>query len=84
MIAKAAHSIKADYLSSVAVSYASAANDVGKPGFVAFTTPDMVHEAHRLGLLVKPWTPNRLNLISYLLDIGVDGSSPHFPFRNSY
>lgn len=44
------------------------------PGYVAFTTKAMVTKAHELGMQVKPWTVDGLNLVSQLvLDYGVDG-----------
>ena len=33
----------------------------------------MVDEAHGLGVKVKPWTVNRLNIVEQLLDWDVDG-----------
>jgi hypothetical protein len=69
-VAQAAASINADILSPVATSYASNVTDVNMPGFIPFTTKAMVDEAHKLGLKVEPWTPNRLNLIEYLVKEG--------------
>jgi hypothetical protein len=39
----------------------------------------MVDAAHKVGMAVQPWTPDRLNLIKYLLDIGVDGIITDYP-----
>lgn len=51
----------------MATSYASNVTDVNMPGFIPFTTKAMVDEAKKLGMKVEPWTPNRLNLIEYLV-----------------
>lgn len=76
---QAAASIGADFISPVATAYASPVNDPALPGFIAFTNKTMVDAAHRYGLQIKPWTPNRLNLIQYLIDIGVDGVITDYP-----
>ncbi|KAL0950754.1 hypothetical protein HGRIS_007522 [Hohenbuehelia grisea] len=55
-IAQAAHSIKADILSPSATSSLSPVADPTLPGYIPFTTKEMIDEAHRLGLTVKPWT----------------------------
>lgn len=39
----------------------------------------MVDAAHALGIKVAPWTPNRLNIIKYLLDINVDSIITDYP-----
>ncbi|KAK1923970.1 hypothetical protein DB88DRAFT_510350 [Papiliotrema laurentii] len=80
-VARAAHSIKADFLSPVATSYASPVADPAMEGWIAFTNQTMVDTAHSLGLQVKPWTPNRKNLLSYLLQLGVDGLITDFPYE---
>ena len=72
-IAQAAHFIAADILSPSAESYLSRTLDPSLPGFVWFSTPEMVREAHRLGMSVKPWTVNRLNVIEELVQWGIDG-----------
>lgn len=76
---QAAVSIGADFLSPVATSYASPVNDPALPGYIPFTNKTMVDAAHRVGMQVKPWTPNRLNVIKFLLDIGVDGLITDYP-----
>ncbi|ORY78424.1 PLC-like phosphodiesterase [Leucosporidium creatinivorum] len=79
-VAQAAASINADILSPVATSYASNVTDVNMPGFIPFTTKAMVDEAKKLGMKVEPWTPNRLNLIEYLVkDCGVTGIITDYP-----
>ncbi|RSH89083.1 hypothetical protein EHS25_002749 [Saitozyma podzolica] len=86
-VARAAHSIGADFLSPVATSYASTggAADPAEKGWIAFTNKTMVDTAHSLGLQVKPWTPNRKSLLEYLLNIGIDGVITDYPheFRRS-
>jgi glycerophosphoryl diester phosphodiesterase len=72
-------SIGADFLSPVATAYASPVNDPSLPGYIAFTNKTMVDAAHRSGLQVKPWTPNRLNVIKYLMEAGVDGLITDYP-----
>ena len=65
--------IGADILSPSAESYVSPTSDPNLDGFAWFTTPGMVREAHKLGLEVKPWTVNRLNIVDRLVEWGVDG-----------
>lgn len=72
-VAQAASLIGADILSPSAESYVSPVSDPNLEGFAWFTTPGMVHEARRLGLQVKPWTVNRLNIVDRLVQWGVDG-----------
>jgi hypothetical protein len=67
-------------LSPVATAYASPVADPALPGYIAFTNKTMVDAAHRYGMQIKPWTPDTLNSIKYLLDIGVDGLITDFPF----
>lgn len=54
-IAQAANHIGADILSPAAVHSAGSV-DPSIPDYVPFTTKEMVDEAHRLGMQVKPWT----------------------------
>lgn len=77
---QAAASIGADFLSPVATAYASPVADPALPGYIPFTNKTMVDAAHRYGMQIKPWTPDTLNSIKYLLDIGVDGIITDFPF----
>ncbi|KAF8480658.1 PLC-like phosphodiesterase [Gautieria morchelliformis] len=72
-IAQGAHSIEADILSPSATSASSRVSDPESEDYVGFTTPEMVKLAHDLGLAVKPWTVNRLNIVEQLVDMGVDG-----------
>jgi glycerophosphoryl diester phosphodiesterase len=46
---------------------------VGDPGYVPFTTPELVRAAHRADMDVVPWTVNDRATIESLMDIGVDG-----------
>lgn len=72
-IVEAAKSIKADILSPAAASDASPVPDPTQAGYIPFTTKDMVDRAHELGMLVIPWTVDRLSIADQLLDLGVDG-----------
>jgi glycerophosphoryl diester phosphodiesterase len=73
-LAQAAHSIGAHVLSTDAIAPNSKGWNPNKPGFVEFTTRKMVEESHKLGLEVKPWTVDDLDLVSRLvLDYKVDG-----------
>ncbi|WVO17783.1 hypothetical protein L204_105481 [Cryptococcus depauperatus] len=80
-VARAAHSINADFLSPAATSYASSTGvqDPIQDGWIAFTNKTMVDTAHSLGLQVKPWTPDNKNLFEYLLQLGVDGIITDYP-----
>lgn len=56
-IASAADDINADILSpAFAAPLSAAPNPAAIPEYEFFTTEDMVRRAHRLGMLVKPWT----------------------------
>ncbi|WP_084468491.1 glycerophosphodiester phosphodiesterase family protein [Promicromonospora sukumoe] len=46
---------------------------VTDPGYVPFTTPELVRAAHRAGMDVVPWTVDDRATMESLLDIGVDG-----------
>ena len=61
------------------MSYDSKANDPADAGYLAFTTKEMITAAHGLGLLVKPWTVNRLNIAEQLLEWGTDGIITDYP-----
>ncbi|KAJ3992017.1 PLC-like phosphodiesterase [Lentinula boryana] len=76
-IASAAHAINADILSPADV--ASVVADPTLPEYIPFTTRSMVDGAHRLGMLVKPWTVNRLSIAEQLLDWNVDGIITDYP-----
>ncbi|KIK71423.1 hypothetical protein GYMLUDRAFT_33583 [Collybiopsis luxurians FD-317 M1] len=76
-VASAAHAIGADILSPADV--ASMVIDPTLPEYIPFTTRGMVEYAHRLGMLVKPWTVNRLSIAEQLLDWNVDGIITDYP-----
>lgn len=46
---------------------------VADPGYVPFTTPELVEAAHAAGMDVVPWTVNDRPTMESLIDIGVDG-----------
>ena len=46
---------------------------VADPGYVPFTTPALVREAHRAGQRVIPWTVDDRPTMESLIDAGVDG-----------
>ena len=48
-------------------------------GYIPFTTPALVTLAHQLGMQVKPWTIDRLNVIEELVEMGVDGVISDYP-----
>ncbi|KAF8078314.1 hypothetical protein FPV67DRAFT_47080 [Lyophyllum atratum] len=70
-IVEAAKSIKADILSLAAVSDKSPVRDPTVAGYVPFTTKDMIDRAHEVGMLVIPWTLDRLSITDQLLDAWV-------------
>ncbi|KAJ7462755.1 PLC-like phosphodiesterase [Mycena galericulata] len=69
-IANAAHFINASILSPSA--YESV------PGR-SLTTKNMVDRSHQVGMLVKPWTVNSLEIADELLRFGVDGIITDYP-----
>jgi glycerophosphoryl diester phosphodiesterase len=44
-------------------------------------TPELLAEAHRLGLQVIPWTVNDRAAMARLIDLGVDGIISDYPDR---
>lgn len=80
-VVQAAVSINADLISPVGTAYSSSMTglDPALPGWVSFANQTMVEAAHASGLKVAIWTPNRLELVKYLLDIGVDGIITDYP-----
>ncbi|EJD04400.1 PLC-like phosphodiesterase [Fomitiporia mediterranea MF3/22] len=72
-ISQAAHALGADFLSPSAESYVTPKPDPAMEGYVPFTTREMVKEAQRLGLEVKVWTVNRLNIVEEIMEWGIDG-----------
>ncbi|CAE7137047.1 unnamed protein product [Rhizoctonia solani] len=78
-IAQAAKSIDSNILSPAATDGSSGSIDPNIPGYISFTTEDMVKEAHKGGMLVKPWTVNRLNIAEQIYGWGVDGIITDYP-----
>ncbi len=54
---------------------------INDAGYSAFTTREMVEQAHALGLKVIPWTINDQPTMAQLMDIGVDGIITDYPNR---
>lgn len=54
--------------------------DVISPTFRS-VTPEMIAEAHELGLPVIPWTVNATADMERLMDLGVDGIITDYPTR---
>jgi glycerophosphoryl diester phosphodiesterase len=75
----AAHSFGADTISPVQGSPQS--GGVTQPGFVPFTTREMVEQAHAAGMRVIPWTVDDVPTMDALLDLGVDGLITDYPDR---
>jgi glycerophosphoryl diester phosphodiesterase len=42
-------------------------------------TEDLVNEFHKKNILVIPWTPDTLEDIQHLKDMGVDGAITDYP-----
>ena len=51
----------------------------GTDKYVAFTTPELVKEAHAAGMKVVPWTVDDRGTFEYLMDAGVDGIITDYP-----
>jgi glycerophosphoryl diester phosphodiesterase len=54
---------------------------VGDPGYVPYTTPELVAEAHDAGMAVIPWTIDDPATMNSLIDAGVDGIITDYPDR---
>ncbi|MBA2633757.1 MAG: glycerophosphodiester phosphodiesterase [Chloroflexi bacterium] len=54
---------------------------VNDPGYVPYTTPELVAEAHEAGLAVVPWTIDDPATMESLIDAGVDGIITNYPDR---
>ncbi|KZT23767.1 PLC-like phosphodiesterase [Neolentinus lepideus HHB14362 ss-1] len=78
-IAQATHSIRADILSPAATALRSRGVDPDGDAYEGFVTREMVEEARRLGVRVKPWTVNRLNVAERMIDWKVDGIITDYP-----
>jgi len=73
----AAASFHADAISPVAGDPQDGA--VTDPGYVPYTTPEMVRAAHAAGMLVIPWTVDDAATMQSLIDAGVDGLITDYP-----
>jgi len=73
----AAASFDADAISPVAGDPQS--GKVTDPGYVPYTTPAMVADAHAAGMLVIPWTIEDDATMQSLIDAGVDGLITDYP-----
>lgn len=69
-----------DYDGSFAKAAAAQGYDVISPTFRS-VTPEMIGEAHQLGLPVIPWTVNTTADMARLMDLGVDGIITDYPTR---
>ncbi|MFE2059537.1 glycerophosphodiester phosphodiesterase family protein [Streptomyces sp. NPDC059446] len=54
---------------------------VGEPGFRFYPDTKMVHDAHRRGLKVIPWTCDDPATVEALMDMGIDGIITDYPDR---
>jgi len=54
---------------------------VTDPGYVPYTTSELVAEAHAAGMAVVPWTIDDPATMASLLDAGVDGIITNYPDR---
>lgn len=75
-IAQAARSIQADVLSPTGTFLVPSSSH---EGLSHFTTPEMISEAHRLGMKVVPWTVNLLDRVEELVRDGADGIITDYP-----
>jgi glycerophosphoryl diester phosphodiesterase len=68
------------YGGSLARAAAAQGYDVISPTFSS-VTPEMIADAHQLGLPVVPWTVNTTADMTRLMDLGVDGIITDYPTR---
>ncbi|KAL6299631.1 PLC-like phosphodiesterase [Sparassis latifolia] len=78
-VAQAAHLIGADILSPGAKSQDFPVPDPMMDGYQTFTTRGMIEESHKLGMEVKVWTVNRMNIAEQMLEWKVDGIISDYP-----
>jgi glycerophosphoryl diester phosphodiesterase len=69
-----------DYSGSLPKAAAAQGYDVVSPTFSS-VTPEMIADAHELGLPVIPWTVNTTADMERLMDLGVDGIITDYPTR---
>lgn len=67
----ATHSFGADAVSPVHGDPQGGTIDT--PGYVPFTTQQLVDEAHAVGMRVIPWTVNDAATMDHLIGLGIDG-----------
>ncbi|KAG1729560.1 PLC-like phosphodiesterase [Suillus lakei] len=75
-MAQAAHAVQADVLSFTGTFLVPLSSHEGSS---YFTTPEIINEAHRLGMRVVPWTVNRLDRVEELIKDGADGIITDYP-----
>jgi glycerophosphoryl diester phosphodiesterase len=68
------------YGGSLARAAAAQGYDAVSPTFSS-VTPEMIADAHQLGLPVIPWTVNTPDDMTRLMDLGVDGNITDYPTR---
>jgi glycerophosphoryl diester phosphodiesterase len=79
-ISNAAASIGAGILSPDARMSVETGLDPSDPSYIPLSTmKDMIQRSHYLGMEVKPWTVNQLNIAEQLIDWGVDGIITDYP-----
>jgi len=79
-ISNAAASIGAGILSPDARMSIETGLDPSDPSYIPLSTmKDMIQRSHYLGMEVKPWTVNQLNIAEQLIDWGVDGIITDYP-----
>ncbi|KAH8120662.1 PLC-like phosphodiesterase [Phellopilus nigrolimitatus] len=77
--AQAAHALGVDLFSPSAESFQSPSPDPNIDGYEPFASREMVREAKRLGMGVKVWTVNRLNIVEQVMGWGIDGIVTDYP-----
>ena len=54
---------------------------VTDPGYMLFTTREMVEQAHALGMKIIPWTIDDTASLEFFVELGVDGIITDYPDR---
>ncbi len=73
LIGKAAHESAQGYIDDLGFK-----PDIFSPHY-SLVTPDLVKEFHQLGVLIIPWTPNKLEELQQLKNMGTDGVITDYP-----
>lgn len=73
LIGKAAHETAQGYIDALGFK-----PDIFSPHYT-LVTPELVKDFHQLNVLIIPWTPNKLEEIQQLKDMGVDGAITDYP-----